>query len=166
MHAAVGDLASPGTGITQPLLTMGTPQGTCCIQLSRRKKCLTCRRSHDSERQALRREKLKPQIKATRSNVAKKRSIYAHVLCDLCKDKSTTKYCNECIPKYKQMSYIKSSCEKRRKLALENQPGSVNKAIINTNSQSTDDYSKKKSMYSHLLCNACIEKPKKKVLHM
>ena len=86
---------------------------------------------------------MKPQIKATRSNVAKNRSMYTHVLSDLCKDKSTTNYCNECNSKYKQMSYIKTSCEKRRKLALENQPGSVNKAINNSNSQSTDDYSKK-----------------------
>ena len=115
---------------------MDTPQGTCCIQLSRRKKCLTCRRAHDRKRQALRREKLKPQIKATRSNVAKKRSIYAHVLCDLCKDKSTTKYCNECIPKYKHMTYIN---RKRKSCAVENKENSVNKAIIGTNTQSGSD---------------------------
>ena len=59
------------------------------------------------------------------------------------------------------MLYIKASCEKKRKLDLENQSRSVNKAIINTNSQSSDDYCKRKSMYSHVLCNACIEKPQK-----
>ena len=125
------------------LYTMEGPQD-CCINLSHRKKCLTCKRACDRERKAQNRKKKKPHIKATRSNIAKARSIYAHVLCDLCVDKSRTNYCNECTSKYKQMSYIKTSCEKRRKLALENQPGSVNKSIINTNSQSSDDYSKKK----------------------
>ena len=54
-------------------------QETHCIQLSRRKKCLTCRRAHDRERQCHGREKMKPQIKSTKSNVAKTRSMFAHV---------------------------------------------------------------------------------------
>ena len=64
-------VATPGTGITQPLLIMDTPQGRCCIQLSHRKNALL--------------------VEDLMIVITAKKSMYSHLLCNVCIQKPQKK---------------------------------------------------------------------------
>ena len=127
-------LTRHSTAYSHPHNSIMTKQ-TCCITLSRGKKCKTCKTAHERERKALYRQKQYDLIKETRSVAAQKRSIYQNVLCIDCIDKKRKKYCEKCKVSYKKAVDIKYLSNKRKKLCVENQTISENKAINGTGSQ-------------------------------
>ena len=95
--------------------------------------------------------------------VVNQRSLYSHVLCDECKDKSYKHCCEDCKRKHLNAVYYK------------NKKSAENKAIISTSSVQSNDNGavsgidksdscvggkkRKRSKYADLYCTDCEEKP-------
>ena len=78
--------------------------------------CLKCRNKYKNENRRLNNMKKNGQIIQASSVLVNQRSLYSHVLCDECKDKSYKHCCVDCKRKHlnaRNAVYYKKKCRKQ-----------------------------------------------------